>query len=64
MDCPYCGSWNITCDYYEDELIYFCLACDREVIIDDESYQDELSGNVPCPEGEYRPDKIPSVPRS
>jgi len=29
--CPYCESWNVRTIYFEDEWIYACDGCDREI---------------------------------
>jgi hypothetical protein len=38
-----CGSDNIINDLYDDELIYWCSHCGRQVIYEDQEVSDESS---------------------
>lgn len=62
MECSHCGSDHIMSDYFEDEWIYWCGVCLREVYLDDDITEQEAS--FPRTERETQPDSIPGVHRA
>jgi len=66
--CPHCGSDEILSDYFEDEWLYWCGHCGREIMAETEEsdyefdpYEYEIT--IPKAKGKPEEDSLPGLGR-